>query len=185
MIYHFNTLFSGNSIGRYYNACCSIVPQGDWICLWDADVLVFTTFTDYNAYLERAIRKYTGVRLFSCLTNRVTNFNQRYWPIMDGTSDILVHRRCAETLMQEIPDMTRTVDGKLAGFMLLFNRDTWAELGGFDEHGIAMVDTDFTTRCTERYGASVVLCGMYVFHYFRLAEECSPRHIYDAEKREA
>jgi GT2 family glycosyltransferase len=184
MIWHFNTLFSGNSIGRYYNECCRIVPPGGWICLWDADVLVFTTFTNYNDYLERAIRQHPGVKLFSCLTNRVTNHNQRYWPILDANPDIIVHRERAETLMREIPAMTRTVEGKLAGFMLLFNRDTWEALGGFDEHGIAMVDTDFTTRCAELYGASVVLCGMYVFHYFRLAEDCSPRHIYDAERRE-
>jgi GT2 family glycosyltransferase len=184
MIYHFNTLFSGTSIGKYYNECCRIVPAGNWICLWDADVLTFTTFANYNKYLEEKIAEYPEIRLFSCLTNRVTNSNQRYWPILDATTDIIIHRERAEQLWNEIPDMTRRVNGKIAGFMMLFRKETWEEIGGFSEQGIAAVDTDFSLRCNERYGETVILCGMYVFHYFRLLEECSARHIYAGERGE-
>lgn len=181
MIYHFNTLFSGTSIGEYYNACCRIVPDEDWICLWDADVLIFTTFANYNLYLDEAIAENPTVKLFSCLTNRVTNHNQRFWPILDANNDILVHRWRAEQLWNETRSMKRTAQ-KLAGYMLLFSKKTWQEVGGFNESGIACVDTEFSLRCHDRYGDAMVLCGMYVFHYFRLAENESPRHLYELER---
>lgn len=183
MIYHFNALFSGTSIGKYYNQCCEIVPSDDdWICLWDADVMVFTTFCNYNEYLEQKIAEYPDIKLFSCLTNRVANNQQRYWPIMDGNTDIMVHRERAEQLWNEVRDMTRPAR-KLAGMMMLFQKRTWKEIGGFNEFGISGVDSEFSIKCYDRYGESMVLCGMYVCHYFRMKEEFSPAHIYNRERQ--
>jgi GT2 family glycosyltransferase len=171
MIYHFNTLFSGNSIGKYYNQCCGIVPgDDDWICFWDSDVMVFNTFTDWNPFLEQAVKENPDVALFTCMANRIGTHKQRLLPAQDEDANIRHHRARAESIYRTNGLKVRKDAGSISGMMMLFQKKTWAVIGGFSEKGILDVDVTFARTVRANGWRIGILQGMYVMHYYRLVE---------------
>jgi hypothetical protein len=170
MIYHFNTLFSGKSIGKYYNDCCSIVPAKNWICFWDSDVMVFNTFVRWNEFLEKIIEKNPEVKLFSCVTGRIGTHKQRLGETQDTNPSMLFHRQVSEAIYKKKNFSVRRDSRTISGLMMLFNKDTWTKAGGFVETGIAGVDTAFSKNVYENIGCVGIIEGLYVMHYYRLAE---------------
>ena len=170
MIYHFNTLFSGESIGRYYNSCCRIVPEGSWICLWDADVMTFHTFGNMNRFLDDCIRENPDVGLFTCVANRIGTHKQRYGKEQDSNPSMVYHRLLAEKLLNAKGRSIRKDASTISGLMMLFSKEIWEKTGGFPEDGIIAVDTRFSKSVTERGYLIGIMEGLYVMHYYRLLE---------------
>jgi GT2 family glycosyltransferase len=170
MIYHFNTIFSGLSIGQYYNRCCDMVPDGNWICLWDADVMTFHTFGNMNAFFEQAIAENPDVKLFSCVANRIGTHKQRVNKIQDPNPSMKYHRLIAEKRLKDFGTRVRTDTKTVSGLMMLFHKTTWEAVNGFMEEGIAGVDTDFSRKVSSEIGKVGILEGLYVMHYYRLVE---------------
>jgi cellulose synthase/poly-beta-1,6-N-acetylglucosamine synthase-like glycosyltransferase len=170
MIYHFNTLFSGISIGKYYNDCCSIVPSGNWICLWDSDVMVFNTFVRWNEFLEKVIEKNPDVKLFSCVTGRIGTHKQRLDLNQNTNPSMIYHRHMSEAIFRKKNFSVRRDSSTVSGLMMLFSKETWTKAGGFIETGIAGVDTAFSRYVSDRIGKVGIIEGLYVMHYYRLAE---------------
>lgn len=166
MIYHFNTIFSGMTIGEYYNRCCEIVPDDEWICLWDADVMSFHFF-DVNGLLERVIKENPDVRLFSCVANRIGTHKQRVMRIQDPNPSILYHRKIAGKRYEAFGSKVRKDLKTLSGLMMLFPKNAWRAVGGFQTNDFFGVDTDFSQKIHGKYGSIAVLEGLYVLHYYR------------------
>jgi len=183
MIYHFNTIFSGKSIGTYYNQCCRIVPAGEWICFWDADVMTFHTFAHWNKFLEQAIRENPEIGLFSCVTNRIGTHKQRIGIAQDVNPSMLHHRLIAEQWLKQFGTKVRTDTKTVSGLMMLFSKDTWEAVGGFAEDGMIAVDTRFSKAVYELGQKVGILEGLYVMHYYRLLEG-NADHLRNAGMRE-
>jgi len=178
MIYHFNTIFNGQNIGEYYNECCRIVPDGNWICFWDADVMTFHTFGNMNDFLEKAIAENPGVKLFSCVANRIGTHKQRVNKTQDTNPSMIYHRKQAEQYLKKFGNQLRTDTKTVSGLMLLFQKSTWQAVGGFTEKGIAGVDTDFSRKISSHGWKVGILRGLYVMHYYRLAEGGKAGHLF-------
>jgi GT2 family glycosyltransferase len=147
-----------------------MVPYGNWICLWDADVMTFHTFENMNAFLERAINDHPDVKLFSCMANRIGTHKQRLNKFQDPNPSMLYHRKMAEELLKRFGTQVRTDTRTVSGLMMLFHKTTWEAVGGFIEQGIAGVDTDFSRKVSSEIGKVGILQGLYVMHYYRLLE---------------
>lgn len=171
MIYHFNVLFSGKSIGKYYNQCCRIVPNSDdWVCMWDSDVMVFNTFVDWNPFLEDVIKRNPDVALFTCVANRIGTHKQRVNPKQDTDASMAHQRLKAERIYKMNGNSVRKDANSISGLMMLFQRKTWDMVGGFYETGILEVDNIFARAVKSKVGRIGILQGMYVMHYYRLLE---------------
>lgn len=177
MIYHFNTIFSGDNIALYYNKCCEIVPENQWICLWDADVMTFHTFANINHFLEDAIKKYPDIKLFGCMASRSGRRIHRLADQIDNNPDMLHHRAIAEKIMKKYKLQINKDINHLSGFMMLFNKDTWKAVGGFPEGKILSIDTKFSEKVKAEIGEIAILKGLYVMHYYRLAEKGKKTHL--------
>lgn len=171
MFYHFNTVTAEKNIGKYYNRCCSIVPNNDdWVAFWDADLLAFFTVNNWGKFLEDATKKYKDVALFTCMANRIGTHKQRL--LKDGCTNpsMKYHRNiCAQQLKLhgfEICDNAKTVSGML----LMFQKKTWEAVGRFNEVGMLHVDREFSRNVSSLVGKIGILKGMYVMHYYRLCE---------------
>lgn len=171
MIYHFNSIFSGKDIGNYYNQCCDLVPDGSWICVWDADVMTFHTYFDMNAFLERVIAENTDISLFSCVANRIGTHKQRYLPSQDPNPDMGYHRKMAEKIYTNCGTKVRKDVKTVSGLMMLFSKATWKKVGGFKEEGMIAVDTEFSKKVYSSGGGVGIIQGLYVMHYYRLLEQ--------------
>jgi len=173
MIYHFNSIFTGKNIGEYYNKCCSIVPDKAWICLWDADVMTFHTFGDINALLERAIAENPHCELFSCVANRIGTHKQRVHANQCTNPSMRYHRVKAEEYYNRFGSMVRKDSPTVSGLMMLFNKETWEQVGKFPEDGMIGIDTRFSKAISQQGYEVGILQGLYVMHYYRLMEENS------------
>jgi len=170
MIYHFNSIFSGKNIGEYYNQCCEIVPDGSWICLWDADVMSFHTFADINGLLEKAIKENPHCELFSCMANRIGTHKQRVNLKQCENPSMRFHRTKAEQYWKLYGSSVRKDVKTVSGLMMLFNKKIWKEVGGFREDGMIAIDTDFSRAISNKGYEVGILKGLYVMHYYRLLE---------------
>jgi GT2 family glycosyltransferase len=171
MFYHFNTLCADKNIGKYYNECCSIVPNpSDWIGIWDADLLGFFTVNNWGAFLEEAIVKYPDVKLFTCVANRIGTHKQRVHPQGINNPSMKYHRNVCQQLFDEKGMRIRTDAKTVSGMMLLFQKSTWLAVNKFDEGGMLHIDREFSRRVSTNVGKIGILEGMYVMHYYRLSE---------------
>jgi GT2 family glycosyltransferase len=171
MIYHFNTLFTGKSIGVYYNRCCRIVPNDDdWICLWDSDVMVFNTFADWNPFMESVIKNHPDIALFTCMANRIGTHKQRLLPKQDQDGNMVHQRIKAEKIYKQYGAAVRKDVNSISGLMMLFQKKTWCLVGGFYENGILDVDKIFSRAVKSKGWRIGILTGMYVMHYYRMME---------------
>jgi GT2 family glycosyltransferase len=169
---HFNTIFADKNLGAYYNRCCKMVDDPEtWIGLWDSDVMMFNTFIDWGAFLEKIVAKHSGIDLFGCITNRIGTHKQRYTKYQEENRDIVYHRNLAEKIFAENYTTINDQVGSLSGFFLFFKKKTWDKCGPFPEDTkFVGVDTAFSKSVIAKGGRIGVIRGMYVFHYYRLAE---------------
>jgi GT2 family glycosyltransferase len=181
MIYHFNTIFSGKSIGKYYNECCRLVSDRDWICLWDADVMSFHTFANWNLFLEQAINENPDVWLFGCTTGRIGTHKQRTGKTQCQNPNMVYHRNISEERFKTFGLNVRKDVGSISGLMMLFSKTAWQALGGFTETGMLGVDTDFSKRIIGAGGKIGILQGVYVMHYYRMVEGVGSREHLSSE----
>lgn len=170
MIYHFNSIFTGKNIGAYYNQCCGIVPAGEWICLWDADVMTFHTFTGWNEFLEKVISENKDTGLFSCVANRIGTHKQRVNKEQCTNPSMAYHRELSEARLKQYGTRVRKDVKSVSGLMLLFPKKLWEAVGGFKEDGMLAVDTEFSRAIYEKGYCIGIMEGMYVMHYYRFTE---------------
>lgn len=170
MIYHYNTIFTGNSIGKFYNTCCEVTPDDGWVCLWDADVMTFHTFMDWGQFLDRVIRENKDTALFSCVTNRIGTHKQRVMPHQDPNPSMKFHRLEAERRFKMYGTRVRKDVKTVSGLMMLFSKDTWKRVGGFPETGMTGIDTAFSKAVYDAGLGVGIIQGLYVMHYYRLLE---------------
>lgn len=169
---HFNTICSDKNIGAYYNRCClTITDPETWIGIWDSDVLMFNTFVDWGAFLDKIVTKHPGIDLFGCVTNRIGTHKQRYSKTQDENPNIIDHRKLAEKILSDNYTTINDNVGSLSGFFMFFKKKTWDKCGPFPENTKFIgVDTAFSKSVISNGGKIGIIRGMYVFHYYRLAE---------------
>lgn len=167
MIYYFTPYDTQGGYGRACNECCQMVPQGAWICILDGDTMFMGE--KYGHQIEQIIQKYPDVALFTCVTNRIGNRAQQEPGMMDITS-IPHHRIKAQQLQRDHWADIRYLKNVISGHLMLFNKDTWAAVGGFKEQGILGVDNDFSRKILHRGGKIALMMGVYLLHYYRMNE---------------
>jgi len=169
---HFNTLCADKNIGAYYNQCCKLVPNPEtWIGLWDTDVLMFNTFVNWGDFLEKITIKHPNIDLFACVTNRIGTHKQRYGKQQDENANIVYHRNLSEKILSENYTIVNDAVNTISGFFMFFKKKTWDKYGPFPEDTkLIGVDTAFSRSISNNGGKIGIIKGMYVFHYYRLAE---------------
>lgn len=167
---HYMMPFSMNKrVGEVYNQACSRVPDGDWICIMDQDVL-FDLGQNPQHIVSDAIRKYPDTDLFGCYTNRVGLKWQLLGEEADKNSDLLHHIEIARERARL--DTCTQVDKPIAGFFMLFNKKLW-ETVKFQTHleeKKVFFDWDFSQKILKSGGKIRLIDGLYVFHRYRMGK---------------
>jgi len=164
MIYFMTPYMKGN-LGAAYNACAEIVPDGKWICFMDADIMFLDSrFGDaLEECVEACGRKYG---LLTCLTNRIAEPSQLYGGEISNDPNAINHKKISDKVSANSAHIVET-KSPISGMMMLFNKDTWVEVGGF-KGGILGVDNDFHNRVVKSGKKVGVIHNLYVFHYYRM-----------------
>lgn len=166
-IHYSNPYATDKNIGGALNEFCSMVPDGDWICLQDGDIMYLTP--DWGKQISEAVMKH-GDRydLIGCMTNRLARPIQRHQGEFSNDHDIRNHYRIAKDLSEqnwaEVKDITSS--RYIAGMFMLFPKTTWNKVK-FIEDNIAF-DDQFSKGVIRARGRLGLMTGLYVYHLYRL-----------------
>lgn len=168
-VHYTNPWATDKNIGKAFNEFCESVPDGDWICLQDGDMLYLTP--DWGAQIEAVIANHgNDFSLFGCLTNRLGRKIQVYdWDNYDN-HNIKDHYKIAKDLSEkhfaEVEDITET--RFVAGLLMLFPKSVW-EKHKFRETGTPLsVDDAFSRSIVKSGGRLGLMRGLYVYHLYRI-----------------
>ena len=163
---HYSTPFSTEkNIGKAYNEFMELVPDGDWVCIMDGDVL--RLLPDWGNQIESIIRNNTQFKLIGCMTNRLRANHQLYRNTFSNEPNIDYHVRVAALLQHEYSYKVEATS-YVAGLCLIFSKDTWKAVGGFRENSI-LFDKEFNTDIRAKFGGNPIgiAKGLYLFHLYR------------------
>lgn len=173
---HFGTPFAPDkNLARAYNEFCDLMPDGDWICLTDADTMWIPSAVDYHDLMQKAIAEYPDTGLFGCMTNRVGKLYQCHNNIISKSADLLYHESVMIERAERYGHQCEEVS-HISGFMMLFPKNVWKEVGGFDEkhidkQGKVMLEVDNTFSFMIGIKRPVrVIQGLHIIHYYRLKQ---------------
>jgi len=179
-------------LGKAYNTAIRILSchaslSDTWVLVQDYDIMWLTP-TFYRDFQEAIIR-YPDTGIFTCYASRTANKLQQYRHVSDtqwgsGNPDINFHRKVAfrvaklnmPGLCTDITDMAEDV--AISGFAMMFNLETWGEVGGFLENGEALgVDNDFAWRVIKAGKRIRRVETVYCAHYYRLEDQNDNSHL--------
>jgi hypothetical protein len=153
------------NIGAAYNEMVSLMPEHSWIGITDHDMMFLVP--DAKKRISELITD--DYELYGCLTNRLFGEHQApfrgqdEYPNMSLERDILKHKRFAEFLSEERKGIIAPTTSVIAGMMMVFNKDTWKRVGGFDIWRI-----DYDILFSEKIEKKAILNEIYVLHDYRM-----------------
>lgn len=153
-------------LGKAYNEAFAIIPDGDWICILDYDVLILHPNTIKRFYEYINYRPDAGA--FVCYTNRSHPTNmQLYKGIVNDNPDITYHMKIAAELDKQPLSVTE-VTANLSGFLMLIPKTTWQQIK-FVEGGKCLgVDTLYSMALRSAGLPVYRMNTIYVWHTYRL-----------------
>ena len=169
-IWYSNPYSTEKNIGKALNEFCSNVPDGDWICLQDGDMMYLTP--DWGVQIESVVSKYGNhFSLIGCMTNKLGRNIQRYKGEFNTNNDILYHYNIAVDLRDkhfgEVEDITKKK--YVAGLFMLFPKSLWNDIK-FKEDS-AIFDDEFSKEIIKQGGKLGLMKGLYVYHLYRIWAE--------------
>ena len=166
MIHYISPYRSDKNIGKAINDEIGHFPEGDWICLTDADSMPL--LPDYGTQIEEIVSKYgRQYGLIGCSTNRLGREEQLYAGFSED-ADVRNHKEIAEEAKAKWGSEVHPLEkGYVAGLCMIFSVKTWKMVGGFRE-GYLTWDTDFNRRVRAKNKKIGIAPGLYMFHLYRI-----------------
>lgn len=157
------------NIGKAYNEACALIPDGDWICITDHDVMFLEPETKTVIYKAVEANKHDA---YVCMTNRLGYTDQLYKGERSDDPDIRNHIEIAKKQRFTWGRLAFDYYGPVAGMFLLFSKKTW-EANKFAE-GVYLdvcYDIHFGECIRNKGGKIGILGGVYVFHLYRFGQQ--------------
>jgi len=171
MIHILTPYRTDKDLGKAYNDACSLVPDGDWICLMDIDCMFLTP--DAPEIMQKYVEMYPETGCFTAYTNRISplSFEQLWNKRVSEDGEIRHHIELAMNLRSNFPSVTPVLRGEISGYLMLFSKETW-EKNKFDEGiGCLAVDTFWSRRVQDIKRMDAV----YVWHTYRIWKEMNDK----------
>lgn len=166
-IYYFTPFALDKNLGAAYNHYMQLLPNDDdWACFVDGDTMFLTP--DFGEVINEVVSRYPDTGMFTCYTNRVANEQQLYRGKFSENSDIRYHRNIAIVCRQINPYRIEDLTRPISGVMMLIQKKTWKEFPFSD--GLLTVDNDISRRLLEANRKVRLMCGIYLYHYYRFNE---------------
>lgn len=162
---HFFTPFSiEKNLGKSYNECLSLIPEGDLACLRDLDTMFLTPdagqiISDYASRFPDAV--------LVCYTNRIHPLatEQLLANAPYNSPDILEHIKIAQDKKQDLT--VSECHSHLSGFLMVVPKSVWHKVK-FNEGGLLGVDTLFFKDLRVKGVKILRMNAIYIFHTYRI-----------------
>lgn len=163
-IWYSNPFRSDKNIGKALNDFCANVPEDDWICLQDGDMIYLTP--DWGKQIEDVVRMHGDkYSLFGATTNRLGRDIQRYKGEFSNNHDMKYHAGLAKELSEKEWGEVKPAS-MIAGMLMLFPKSLWNKIK-FKENTPAFDDC-FSKEVKRKGYKMAVMQGLYVYHLYRI-----------------
>lgn len=152
------------NIGREYNEIFER-STADYICIMDGDIMFFDN--DFGHFISEAISRTPGGGIYTCLTNRIGNPEQRFQGRVSPNANILMHKNTSDKLRKKYGYKMVRAKQRTSMLMSVIPKKVWEEFKFID--GLLNVDWDFSSRVMKKYPI-YIMQGLYVFHLYRLGD---------------
>jgi len=167
MIYYFTPYSLDKNLGAAYNHYMELLPNDDdWACFTDGDTMFLSS--DFGHIINEVVEKFPDTGMFTCYTNRVSNKFQRYGGGFSEVADIRHHRNIAIVCERTGRGKILELNGMISGMMMIIQKKTWYDFPFKD--GLLSVDNDISKRLLIAGEKILLIKGIYLLHYYRLAE---------------
>lgn len=156
-----------------YDYEMSLANIDDWVCFLDGDTMFFES--NFGHQVQEYIDKYPGAGLLTCYSSRCA---YKYM-VPHGTDQecdsVTYHRRQSKAIHEMHHLQVKEIDGHIAGHLMCIKKSTWmlirpGLLRTTDGANILGVDTQISNEL-KAHGLKILLMrGIYLMHYYRLAE---------------
>lgn len=166
-VWYSNPYSTEKNIGKALNEFCALIPDDDWICLQDGDIMYLTP--DWGRQIDEVVKTHGNkFKLFGCVTNRLGRPSQRYQGEFSDNHDVKHHYEIAKQLesehWSEVEDITKSK--RVAGMFMLFPKSLWNKIK-FKENRIDFDDC-FCVDVLRAGGKLGLMKGLYVYHAYRI-----------------
>jgi len=151
------------NLGAEYNRIFEH-SNADYVCIMDGDILFF--HNDFGHFISRIISKYPDGAIYTCLTNRIGNPEQRESKYLNNEKNILKHKRIAEHYRKKNEFKVVRAKKRTSMLVSVISKKVWNEIR-FKE-GLLGVDWDFSQKVLDKGYPIYIMQGLYVFHLYRL-----------------
>jgi GT2 family glycosyltransferase len=169
MTVHFMSPYDpvSKNLGFSYNTAMSLIPDGDWACLTDYDVMFLTP--DAPFHIHRYVELNPDAALMTCYTNRLhpKSEMQLLKGVIIDRSDIRQHIEYAEGCKSRLY-RTTVIPGNISGMLMVISKKQWQKTPFTEDLKCLGVDNALCTKIHETGGQILRLDGIYVWHTYRL-----------------
>lgn len=160
------------NLGRAYNKMIQQVPDDEWVCLMDYDVMLLTP--DAGLILHNYALRYPD-SLLTCYTNRIHPTSpQLFNGSLSANYGIRHHIEIANEVKSKLYTVTK-INSTISGFLMMFPKSLWKDFKFSENLKCLGVDTDFSTRLIHAGKNIYRMNGCYVFHQYRLMTDPSDK----------
>ena len=152
------------NLGAEYNKIMDR-SNADYVCIMDGDIMFF--HNDFGHHIAEVIRRYPDGGIYTCLTNRIGNPEQRFGGKISTEKNILRHKKIADHLRKRNGHSAVMATQRTSMLVSVISKKVWEEFK-FSE-GLIGVDWDFSSRVIEKYPV-YIMQGLYVFHLYRMGD---------------
>jgi hypothetical protein len=151
----------------------------DFIILTDHDTLWL--LPDSKAQVERILMG-TDYDILGCMTNRIRSPEQLINGRFIENDSIRDHIVLAEKCRENAGDYVKEAHNAVAAFCMCFRVSVWVRVSGFVEN-VLTFDSEFCREARVTCRAKVgIMCGVYVWHSYRLDKKNPKSYIKHLEK---
>lgn len=150
------------NLGAAYNRAMDLIPEGEWACFLDHDMMLTTR--QWYAQLVEAVTFRPEAGAFVAMTNRIGAFWQQTGD--KQCHDIAAHREYGRQRMavRSLLDITDTKG--FGGVLFCLSKAAWREAGGFAD-GLLCVDHSIHFRLRAAGRRIYLMENLYVYHWRR------------------
>ena len=170
-IWYLQPYASDLMIGAEYNAQIRCVPDDDWICILDQDVIFLHPKT--KAQIQEIVNSDPPYELLGCMLSRIGSGYQCPGGKISHNHDMLHHFKIAEQLHKEQYGVVTDHKRPIAGALMLFPKSVWKK-HPFYPNG-PHFDSEFGFEVL-KYGKIGLMQGVYLYHFYRAYANGNPQH---------
>src|SRR5688572_1061392 len=165
---HIKTPFSiEKNLGHVYNLAFDGVPDDDWVCLIDRDVMFLTPNTIPIMY--NYVRAYPEAGIFTCYCNRVHELaSDQLLFGYPSTNDRVGEWEQIAIDQEQLPLTVTEINHPISGYLMLIAKKTWNEIKFFSDRSCLGVDNFYSQRILIAKKKIYRMDRIVVWHSYRL-----------------